>query len=90
MSVPKPTPKDVQAAKIKVAEKYGLSALPPNSELIKFLRPEERPRLLKVLRRKSVRTISGVTVIAVMAKPWPCPKKEPCAYCPGGPSYGVP
>ncbi|MEM1606615.1 MAG: tRNA uridine(34) 5-carboxymethylaminomethyl modification radical SAM/GNAT enzyme Elp3 [Candidatus Bathyarchaeia archaeon] len=90
MNIPKPTPKDVQVAKIRVAEKYRLSALPPNSELIKYLKPEEKPKLLKVLRRKIIRTISGITVIAVMAKPWPCPKKEPCAYCPGGPQYGVP
>jgi elongator complex protein 3 len=25
-----------------------------------------------------------------MTKPWPCPKENPCAYCPGGPPYGVP
>jgi elongator complex protein 3 len=29
-------------------------------------------------------------VIAVMTKPYPCPQQEPCAYCPGGPSVGVP
>ncbi|MEM1586680.1 MAG: tRNA uridine(34) 5-carboxymethylaminomethyl modification radical SAM/GNAT enzyme Elp3 [Candidatus Bathyarchaeia archaeon] len=89
-SIPKPTQIDVQLAKIRVAEKYGLSVIPPNSEIIKHLRADERPILLKVLRRKVVRTISGVTIIAVMAKPWPCPQKDPCAYCPGGPAYGVP
>ncbi|MEM2272764.1 MAG: tRNA uridine(34) 5-carboxymethylaminomethyl modification radical SAM/GNAT enzyme Elp3, partial [Candidatus Bathyarchaeia archaeon] len=52
--------------------------------------PEEKTILLKVLRKKSVRTVSGVTIVAVMAKPWPCPQREPCAYCPGGPTYGVP
>jgi len=49
-----------------------------------------RDKLLPLLRRKAVRTISGVTVVAVMTKPWPCPKENPCAYCPGGPPYGVP
>ncbi|MEM0050233.1 MAG: tRNA uridine(34) 5-carboxymethylaminomethyl modification radical SAM/GNAT enzyme Elp3 [Candidatus Bathyarchaeia archaeon] len=88
--IPNPTQRDVQLAKIRVAEKYCLSTIPPNSEIIRHLRPEERPILLKVLRRKVVRTISGITIIAVMAKPWPCPQKEPCAYCPGGPAYGVP
>ncbi len=34
--------------------------------------------------------MSGVTVIAVMTKPYPCPQPEPCAYCPGGPTFGVP
>ncbi|MEM1581143.1 MAG: tRNA uridine(34) 5-carboxymethylaminomethyl modification radical SAM/GNAT enzyme Elp3 [Candidatus Bathyarchaeia archaeon] len=90
MSIPSPSPKDVQAAKTLIADKYGLSTIPSNSEIIKYLKPEEKAKLLKVLRRKVVRTISGITIIAVMAKPWPCPQKEPCAYCPGGPPYGVP
>ncbi|MEM2442521.1 MAG: tRNA uridine(34) 5-carboxymethylaminomethyl modification radical SAM/GNAT enzyme Elp3 [Candidatus Bathyarchaeia archaeon] len=90
MSIPSPSVRDVSLAKTRVAEKYGLSSIPSNSELIRCLRPEERAKLLRVLRRKAVRVISGITVIAVMAKPWPCPQREPCAYCPGGPSYGVP
>ncbi|MCD6469630.1 tRNA uridine(34) 5-carboxymethylaminomethyl modification radical SAM/GNAT enzyme Elp3 [Candidatus Bathyarchaeota archaeon] len=90
MSIPNPSLKDVNVAKIRIAEKYGLSTIPSNSELIHCLKPEEKRRLLKVLRRKTVRTISGVTIVAAMTKPWPCPRKEPCAYCPGGPSYGVP
>jgi len=90
MSIPNPSLKDVNVAKTRIAEKYGLSTIPSNSELIHCLKPEEKRRLLKVLRRKTVRTISGVTIVAAMTKPWPCPRKEPCAYCPGGPSYGVP
>jgi len=90
MSIPNPSLKDVNVAKNRIAEKYGLSTIPSNSELIRCLKPEEKRRLLKVLRRKAVRTISGVTIVAAMTKPWPCPRKEPCAYCPGGPSYGVP
>jgi elongator complex protein 3 len=61
-----------------------------NAEIITALKPKERPKLLPVLRRKTTRTISGVTVIAVMTKPQPCPQPEPCAYCPGGPTQGVP
>jgi len=33
--------------------------------------------------KKVSRTISGVTPVAVMAKPFPCPGK--CVYCPGSP-----
>ncbi len=33
--------------------------------------------------KKASRTISGVTPVAVMAKPYPCPGK--CIYCPGSP-----
>jgi len=90
MRIPNPSSRDVQVAKTRVAEKYGLTTIPSNSEIIRHLKPEERTKLLKILRRKIVRVISGVTIIAVMAKPWPCPQSEPCAYCPGGPKFGVP
>ncbi|MCX8204332.1 MAG: tRNA uridine(34) 5-carboxymethylaminomethyl modification radical SAM/GNAT enzyme Elp3 [Candidatus Nezhaarchaeota archaeon] len=36
--------------------------------------------------RKPVRAMSGVTVVAVMSKPWPCPHGK-CLYCFGGPPY---
>jgi len=90
MRLPNPTQRDVNQAKTRVARKYGLRRVLTNSEIIPHLDPEERKRLLKVLRRKAVRTASGVVVVAVMTKPWPCPQEEPCAYCPGGPSKGLP
>ena len=90
MRIPKPTVRDVNIAKMLVSEKYNLKRVPSNSEIIKHLKHEEREKLIKILRRKTVRTISGVTVIAVMTKPWPCPKEKPCAYCPGGPEMGSP
>ncbi len=75
---------------MKVAGKYNLNKVPSNAEIIQHLTPEERVKLIPVLRRKVVRTISGVTVVAVMTKPSPCPQEEPCAYCPGGLTFGVP
>ncbi|MEM1545686.1 MAG: tRNA uridine(34) 5-carboxymethylaminomethyl modification radical SAM/GNAT enzyme Elp3 [Candidatus Methanomethylicia archaeon] len=33
--------------------------------------------------KKPVRSVSGVTVVAVMTKPYPCPHGR-CIYCPGG------
>jgi elongator complex protein 3 len=90
MGIENPTRKDVDLLKIRVAGKHNLEKIPSNSELIKFLRENEKQKLMPLLRRKATRTISGVTVIAVMTKPWPCPQGKPCAYCPGGPPYGVP
>jgi elongator complex protein 3 len=90
MEMPNPTKRDVDSLKVKAAGKHGLGKVPSNSEIIQHLKPEESAKLLPILRRKSVRTISGVTVVAVMTKPSSCPKEEPCAYCPGGPSAGVP
>ncbi len=90
MEISKPTKDDVSLIKVKVAGKYDLGKVPSNSEVIRHLKPDEKDKLLPLLRRKIVRTISGVTIVAVMTKPWPCPQKNPCAYCPGGPPYGVP
>ncbi len=38
--------------------------------------------------KKKVRTISGVSIVAVMTKPLPCPGK--CVYCPGGVDKEIP
>lgn len=89
MSIHNPTREDINLLKIKTAGKYKLKQIISNAELIQALKPNEKT-LLPLFRRKLVRTISGVTVVAVMTKPWPCPKNNPCAYCPGGPVYGVP
>jgi elongator complex protein 3 len=85
-----PTHNDVNRVKTQVAAKHQLQRTPSNAEIITALKPKERRRLLQVLRRKTTRTISGVTIIAVMTKPQPCPQPEPCTYCPGGPAQGVP
>ena len=90
MVFPRPTKEDVNAAKLEVARETNLPRVPSNSELIHYMKPGESDKLLPLLRRKEVRTISGVNVVAVMTKPYPCPKTTPCAYCPGGPPYGVP
>ena len=90
MDIPNPSREDVNRVKVRIAEKYRLNYVPSNSEIIRRLSASQRAKLLKVLRRKNVRVASGVTVIAAMTKPWPCPKEEPCIYCPGGPSKGSP
>jgi elongator complex protein 3 (tRNA carboxymethyluridine synthase) len=88
--IPSPTHNDANLIKAKVAAKHRLERMPSNAEIIAALQPKEKRKLLKILRRKITRIISGVTVVAVMTKPYPCPQPEPCAYCPGGPAHGVP
>lgn len=90
VELPNPTRNDVNLVKLQVCGKLRSGCVPGNAELIRLLKPEERVKLLSVLKRKVVRTVSGVTVIAAMAKPYQCPKDSPCVYCPGGPQYGVP
>ena len=41
---------------------------------------QEDPRLLERIRMKPVRTLSGVTTVTVLTKPYPCPGK--CVFCP--------
>src|SRR3972149_10008925 len=38
------------------------------------------PALLRRLRMKPIRTLSGVTTVTVLTKPHPCPGK--CVFCP--------
>lgn len=84
-----PSRDDVNRIKFEVCREYGLDRMPGNAEVIAVLRPGEAERLLPVLRRKGTRAASGVTVVAVMTEPRPCPHGR-CAYCPGGPEEGVP
>ena len=41
---------------------------------------DEDPELLAAIRMKPMRTLSGVTVVTVLTKPYPCPGK--CIFCP--------
>ncbi len=77
-------------SKIQACREFGLSRLPNNSELLAAATAGEKNKIIQLLRLKPVRSISGVSVITVMPKPYPCPKEEPCIYCPGGPSAGTP
>ncbi|MGP8324097.1 MAG: tRNA uridine(34) 5-carboxymethylaminomethyl modification radical SAM/GNAT enzyme Elp3 [Methanosarcinaceae archaeon] len=70
--------------KKKVSGRYRLSTLPKNSDIITAGNDEEQGRVRDILRRKPVRTISGVAVIAAMTSPAPCPHGV-CVPCPGGP-----
>lgn len=70
-----------KAERIKTAwaKKYSRT-IPLSSEILKAAKPEEKKKILRALITKPTRTLSGVSVIAVMTKPAPCPGK--CIYCP--------
>ncbi|MGQ9719684.1 MAG: tRNA uridine(34) 5-carboxymethylaminomethyl modification radical SAM/GNAT enzyme Elp3 [Nitrososphaerales archaeon] len=72
-----------------ICKKYGLRSLPSKSMILSCLNEEERERFKKALRVKPVRTASGIAVIAVMSRPYPCPHGA-CIYCPGGYRYSTP
>jgi len=75
---------DLEAAKTEVCGKYSSPKVPKNSELLDYAPRERREELEEVLRRKPVRTASGVSPVAVMTSPHRCPHGK-CLYCPGGP-----
>lgn len=80
---------DLHHKKLQIAKIHGLSRGLSTSEIINAIPSEYRDRILPYVRKKPVRTASGVAVIAFMCKPHRCPHVEkngyPCSYCPGGP-----
>ncbi len=74
--------------KIKLCKKYNLKDIPTDIEILLNAPEKDIPKIKKILLTKPVRTISGVAVVAIMTKPYPCPHAKtigPCIYCPGGP-----
>lgn len=82
-------PKDKNAIEIfkhKLCKKYNLNVI-YNSELLSFyqtlvknqtIKPNDS--LKKLLISKNARSLSGVSVITLSSKPYPCPGN--CLYCP--------
>ena len=66
----------------KVCREHRLEDMPTNVQILQECSPEEKEKLKETLITKPTRTISGVTIITVVAKPADCPGK--CIYCPRG------
>lgn len=77
-----PERKELNRIKAKVAKKYSLKKIPTNADILAMVEEEDLPVLRPILQKKPIRTISGIAVAAVMARPYPCPGK--CIYCPVG------
>ncbi|NTW22510.1 tRNA uridine(34) 5-carboxymethylaminomethyl modification radical SAM/GNAT enzyme Elp3 [Candidatus Falkowbacteria bacterium] len=74
------TREELMALKRRLAKKFG-KELPTNTELLAELpRNADTQQLQRLLRRRSIRTMSGIAPVAVLTKPFACPGK--CAYCP--------
>ena len=65
----------------RIGKKYHYSKVIKNATILNYATHEEKPIILNLLKRRKTRTLSGVSVIAIMTKPLPCPGK--CIYCPG-------
>ena len=84
---------ELHKAKIRLCKKYKMSGVPRDSDILAHLSSdfsdEENEILVSVLRKKPMRTISGVAIVAVMTSPEVCPHGR-CIPCPGGPGVGTP
>ncbi len=80
------TRENLEAVKRLICKKHQLAAI-LNSDILKeyrFLLSTGKLKALPgfegLLRKRAVRTLSGIAPIAVLTKPYPCPGS--CAYCP--------
>src|SRR5205809_691771 len=89
LSLENPSRDDVNRLKNEVCRKYRSPLVPSNSQNLKLISESLLPKLGPLLIDKQVRSLSGVTTVAVMPKPYGCPHGK-CTYCPGGPDEGVP
>ncbi|MFW9894543.1 MAG: tRNA uridine(34) 5-carboxymethylaminomethyl modification radical SAM/GNAT enzyme Elp3 [Candidatus Thorarchaeota archaeon] len=65
----------------KIGKKFDYKKVIKNATILDFATPAEKEIILPILKRRSTRTLSGVSVIAIMTNPLPCPGT--CIYCPG-------
>lgn len=68
--------------KAQIIKAAGVAKMPTDAELLKIYRKYLKPKteLLALLTTRKIRTLSGVAIIAVLTKPYPCPGN--CLYCP--------
>ncbi len=70
----------------KAAEKFKVRLIPrplllaTYRKLVKDKKIKENKILFNLLRKRKIRTSSGIASVAVLTKSWPCPGK--CIYCP--------
>jgi len=82
--------RSLNSAKLWASREFNLPQVPSNPQILAQANKQDKEKVLRLLRLKPMRSISGVSVITVMPRPYPCPKSSPCVYCPGGPRFGTP
>jgi len=65
----------------KFGKRYKYHKVIKNAQILHYANEEELRVITQILKRRITRSISGVSVIAIMTKPLPCPGN--CVYCPG-------
>jgi len=77
---------DLMMAKRKIAREFACGLI-DNSEILKYYNQALKKGKIKeisgfpmLLRKRAIRTMSGIAPVAVLTKPYDCPGT--CAYCP--------
>ncbi len=76
------TKSKLSALKKRIGKEYGLKDVFPNTRIVEHASKEDRELIINTVMRKPVRSISGVSIVAVMIPIKSCPGK--CIYCPTG------
>ncbi len=86
-------PRDLDVVKRILSKKYKIKIL-LNSEILKYYQEqvkkgkiEKNEDMERLLRKRAIRTLSGVAPVAVLTKSYPCPGN--CVYCPNQPNVPV-
>ncbi len=74
---------DLDRIRMDATRKFGLMKVISNTDILNMLPTDYREKYRKLLSRKPTRTMSGVSVVAIMTSPYSCPHGR-CTYCPGG------
>jgi len=85
------TKKELHNQKIKLCKKYKIQNVPPDSKILAHFTSdiENNEFVYSLLKKKPMRTISGVAIVAVMTSPEICPHGK-CIPCPGGVESNTP
>lgn len=78
---PETTKEKITNIKGRIGKNFKYNKVIKNATILNFATKEEKQIITQILKRRTTRTLSGVSVIAIMTKPLPCPGT--CIYCPG-------
>ncbi|MEM0140716.1 MAG: tRNA uridine(34) 5-carboxymethylaminomethyl modification radical SAM/GNAT enzyme Elp3 [Thermoplasmatales archaeon] len=80
---------ELEDLRLDVTKTFKLKRVVSNTDIMLMLDNESRAKYKDLLARKPTRTLSGVSVVAIMTSPQSCPHGR-CTYCPGGVEYSSP
>src|SRR3989338_9820218 len=81
----KPDKETLVKMKVRALKKHNMIGAPTDIQILLNTPKEKIEQIKPLLLTKPTRSLSGVSVIAVMSAPRMCPHGR-CIYCPGGPN----